>query len=123
MFDESIPSLLEPPTTGVTTRTVTEDPPPLTVSFRFPVAPALVAPDTADIEMAEPQVPGRLHLPTQNVRFTNDNILHTDELPNFIASDTDTSYENSVYISNFPTANDSGSSQIQSFLCKFTYFL
>ena len=126
---------MEPPTTRVTTRIVTEDPPPLTVSFRFPVAlarvpvglaaapaplpppavaaaPALVAPDTADVEVAEPQVPERPHFPTEDVRFTNDDILHTDELPNFfpadsIPSDTDTTCENSVYISNFPTVYNS----------------
>ena len=40
LFDESIPSLLEPPTTVVATQNVTEDPPPVTVSLRFPIAPA-----------------------------------------------------------------------------------
>ena len=42
LFDESIPSLLEPPTTVVATQTVTEGPPPVTVSLRFPLAPAPV---------------------------------------------------------------------------------
>ena len=40
LFDESIPSLFGPPTTGVTTQNVTEDPPPVAVSIRFPIAPA-----------------------------------------------------------------------------------
>ena len=79
LFGESIPSLLEPPTTLVATQNVTEDPPPVTVSLRFPIAPApvpvglaaapapvpppavaagpaLMAPDTADVEAPEPQV-------------------------------------------------------------------
>ena len=42
LFDESIPSLLEPPITVVTTQNVTEDPPPVTVSLCFPIAPAPV---------------------------------------------------------------------------------
>ena len=42
LFDESIPSLLEPPTTVVATQNVTEDPPPVTVSIRFPSVPARV---------------------------------------------------------------------------------
>ena len=79
LFDESIPSLLEPPTTVVATQNVTEDPPPVTINLRFPIspapvpvglaaapapiplpavaaAPALVAPDTVDVEAPEPQV-------------------------------------------------------------------
>ena len=79
LFDESIPSLLEPPTTVVATQNVTEDPPPVTVSLRFPIAPApvpvglaaalapiplpavaaalvLMAPDTTDFEAPEPPV-------------------------------------------------------------------
>ena len=40
-FDESVP-LLEPPTTVVATQNVTEDPPPVTVSLRFPIASAPV---------------------------------------------------------------------------------
>ena len=90
LFDESIPSLLEPPTTVFATQNVTEDPQPVTVSLRFPIAPApvpvglaaalapipppavataptLVAPDTADIEAPEPHVVERPYLPTQNV--------------------------------------------------------
>ena len=42
VFDESIPSLLESPTTVVETRTVFENPPGVTVSFQFPVTPAPV---------------------------------------------------------------------------------
>ena len=106
LFDESIPSLLEPPTTVVATENVTEDPPPVTVNIRFPIAPApvpvamaaapapiplptvaaapaLVAPDTADVEAPEPQVLERPYLPTQDVRLsdtsadsTNDASLH-----------------------------------------------
>ena len=94
LFDESIPSLLEPPTTVVASQNVTEDPPPVTVNISFPIAPApvsvglaalpaplpapavaaapaLVAPDTADVEAPEPQVLERPHLPTQDVRFSN----------------------------------------------------
>ena len=111
LFDENIPSLLEPPTTVVATQNVTEDPPPVTVSLRFPIAPApvrvglaallaliplpavaaapaLVAPDTADVEAPEPQVLERPYLPTQDVRFsdssddssTNDAPLHARTL-------------------------------------------
>ena len=43
LFDESVAPLLKHPTTRVTTRTVTENQPPLTVSFRFPIAPAPVS--------------------------------------------------------------------------------
>ena len=94
LFDESIPSLLEPPTTVAATQNLTEDSPPVTVSLRFPIAPApvpvglsaalapipppavaaapaLVAPDTADVEAPEPQVFERPHLPTQDVRFSD----------------------------------------------------
>ena len=92
-FDESIPSLLEPPTTVVATQNVTEDPPPVTVSLRFRIAPApvpvglaaapapipppamaaapdLMSFDTADVEAPEPQVLERPYLPTQDVRFS-----------------------------------------------------
>ena len=79
LLNESIFSLLEPPTTVVATQNVTESAPPVTVSIRFPIAPApvavglaavpaplppsalpaaptlLVAPDTADVEAPEPQ--------------------------------------------------------------------
>ena len=91
LFDESIPFLLEPPTTVVATQTVTEDSPPVTVSLRFPLAlapvpvglaaspapiplpagaaaPALMAPDTPDVETTELQVLQRPYLPTQDVR-------------------------------------------------------
>ena len=85
---------LEPPTTVVATQNVTEDPPPVTVSLRFPIAPApvpvglaaapapipppavaaapaLMAPDTADVEAPKPQVLERPYLPTQDVRFSD----------------------------------------------------
>ena len=94
LFDESIPSLLEPPTTVVATQNVTEDPPPVSVSIRFPIAPApvpvglaaapapipppavaaaptLVAPDTADVEAPELQVLERPYHPTQDVRSSD----------------------------------------------------
>ena len=94
MFDESIPSLLEPPTPVVAAQNVAEDPPPITVSLRFPIAPApvpfglaaapapihlpavaaaaaLMAPDTADVEAPEPQDLERSYLPTQDVRFSD----------------------------------------------------
>ena len=105
LFDESIPSLLEPPTTVVATQNVTEYPPPVTVSLRFPIAPAhipvglaaapapipppavaavpaLMAPDTADVEAPEPQVLERPYLPTQVVRFSDssDDSLNNDAL-------------------------------------------
>ena len=111
LFDESIPSLLEPRTTVVATQNVTEDPPPVTVNIRFPIAPApvpvglaavpaplpalavaavpaLMAPDTADVEAPEPHVSERPYLPTQDVQFsdssddsfTNDASLHARTL-------------------------------------------
>ena len=106
-FDGSIPSLLEPATTVVATQNVTEDPPAVTANIRLPIAsapvpvgladvpaplpapamaavPALMAPDTADVEAPEPQVLEPPYLPTQNPRFfdnsddssTNDASLH-----------------------------------------------
>ena len=105
LFDESIPSLLEPSTTLVATRNVTEDPPPVTVSLRFPIAPApvpvglaaapapipppavaaaptLMAPDTADVEAPEPQALERPYLPTQDVRFSDSSDdSSTDDAP------------------------------------------
>ena len=99
LFDESIPSLLETPTTVVATQNKTEDPPPVTVSLRFPIAPALplpavaaapalMAPDTAEVEAPEPQVLERPYLPPQDPRFsdssddsfTNDALLHARTL-------------------------------------------
>ena len=95
LFGESIPSLLEPPSTGVATRNVTANPPPVTASIRFPMPPApvlvrlaavpaplpsaalamdpapLVAPDTADAEASEPQVLERPYLPPQDVQFSD----------------------------------------------------
>ena len=97
--------MLEPSTTGVATRTLTEDTPPVTVGIRFPIAHApipvgltavpaplsalavaaapvlLVAPDTADVA-AEPQTQERPQLPSQNVRFANDDIVRKEKLPN-----------------------------------------
>ena len=91
LFDESIPSLLELPTTVVATQIMTEDPPPVTVNFRFPIAPSpvpvglaavpaplpppalpaarapLVTPDTAYVEAPEPQLSEGPYLPTQDV--------------------------------------------------------
>ena len=111
LFDESIPFLLEPPTTVVATQNVTEDPPLVNVSLRFPiapapvpvglaaapapiplpalaVAPALMAPDTADVEAPEPQILERPYLSPQDARFsdssddffTNDASFHTRTL-------------------------------------------
>ena len=78
LFEENLPSLLELPTTVIATQNVTVDAPIATVSCRFPVAPApvpiglaaasaplhpptvvsapaaLVAHETADVEVAEP---------------------------------------------------------------------
>ena len=114
LFDERFLSLLEPPIRGVATRTVTEDPPPVTVGIRFPIAPApiplglaavsallpapavavasvpLVGSDRADVA-AEPQTQERPQILTQDVRFTNDDIFQNDELaifnPNTSTSD------------------------------------
>ena len=95
LFDESIPSLLEPPTTVVATQNMTENRPPVIVNIRFPIAPApvpvglaavpapfpspplaaapapLVAPDTADVETPEPQVLEPPYLLTHDVRFSD----------------------------------------------------
>ena len=102
LYDGNIPSLLEPPTTGVKTRIVTEDLPPVTLSFLFPIAPApiavgpaaapvpldppavpaapaFVAPAAADVEMAEAQLPERPQLPTQDARISDKS---DDSLPN-----------------------------------------
>ena len=142
LFDKIVRSFLEYLTTGVTKRTLTEDPPPVSVSFWFPIVPVLVpfglaaapapshppavtktpsfsvAPDTGDFDAPEPKVPERPQLPTQDVGFTNDDILQTDELPTSVPSDsgvssTDTAHENSVYLSNSSTANFSESPQVQ----------
>ena len=98
-------------TTVVATQNVTEDPPPVTVNFRFPIAPApirvamaalpaplparavatapaLMAPDTADVEAPEPQVLERPYFPTRDAHFsdssddssTNDASLHARTL-------------------------------------------
>ena len=110
LFDESIPSLLEPRAIRVTTQNETEDSPPVSVSFSpiapapVPVglvaapapiplpavatAPALAAPDTADAEAPEPQVLERLYLTNQDFRlfdssddfFTHVALLHTRTL-------------------------------------------
>ena len=105
-LDESI-LFLEPPTTGVATRTVTEEPPPVTSSIPFPIAPApvpvglavepvpltpsavalatapLLTRDTAIVEVTEPPAAEPPQVPMQSARFTNDDILQTDELPKF----------------------------------------
>ena len=84
---------------------MTEDPPPVTVSLRFPIVPAhvpvglaaapapihppavaaapvLMAPDTAGVEAPEPQVLERPYLPTQDVTFSDssDDFLTNDAL-------------------------------------------
>ena len=89
--------MLELPTAEVTTQNVTKDPPPVTVSIRFPIAPApvsvalaavpvicplLVAPDTADVA-AQLLATERPQLPTQDVRLLN-YIFRNIEVPNFI---------------------------------------
>ena len=94
LFDENIPSLLEPPTTVVATQNVTEGPLRVTFSIRFPVAPApvpvglaavpapfrapavaaapaLMAPDAAGVEAPGPQVLERPYLPPQDNHFSN----------------------------------------------------
>ena len=131
LFDVNIPSLLEPFNTGVTTRTLTVDPSPVTVCFHFPIAPVPVpvgmvaAPaDSGPVHlvahnMAEPQAPERPHISTENVGLTIKDIFHKDELPIFIPSDksnssTDTTSEKSVYPSKFPNAKISKSPQVRS---------
>ena len=122
-FDESFPSLLEPPIRGVATRTVTEDPPPVTVGIHFPIAPApipiglaavsallpapavaaasvpLVASDRADVA-AEPQTQKRPQILSQDVRFTNDDIFQNDELAIFNPN-TSTSDNSGFSLKNF----------------------
>ena len=73
VFDESIPSLLGPPTTVVATRNMIENPPPVAVSFWFPVAPAPVpvglAPGPAPVHLpalAAPPAPVVLPEPVEN---------------------------------------------------------
>ena len=105
LFDESLPPLLEPPTTVVATQNVTEDRPPVKVSLRFPLAPAAVpiglaaalapiplpavaaapasvAPNTADVEAPEPQVLERPCLSPQDAQFSDssDDSLTNDAL-------------------------------------------
>ena len=88
-------------TIEVTTPTVTEDEPSVIVSFPLRIGPApvsvgladasvplslpavavapdLLTSDTADVEVAEPQVRERPGLPTQDARFTKDDILQTE---------------------------------------------
>ena len=102
LFDDSIAPVLEPPTTEVTKLSVTEDPPPVTVSFRSPntpvpvavklaaaptplplffavAAPALVDLDTADVEVADSHALGQPHFPTQHVHLFEN---FDDSLPN-----------------------------------------
>ena len=78
----------------VATQNVTEDPPPVTVKIRFPIAsapvpvrlaavpaplpapavaafPALMAPDKADVEAPEPHLLERPYLPTQDAHFSD----------------------------------------------------
>ena len=94
LFDESIPSLLEPPTTVVATQNMTEGSSPVTVDIRFPIAlafvpiglaavpaplpapavaaaPDLMAPDTADVETPELQVLERPYLPSEDAHFSD----------------------------------------------------
>ena len=47
----------------------------------------LMASDPADIEVAEPPVSERSHLPTQDAPFSKYDILQTDKLPYFIPTD------------------------------------
>ena len=70
-------------------------------------------------EVTQPQAPERPQFPTQDVRFTNNDILQSDELPIFFPKDSSdssaaTRCENSVNISNFSTADNSGIPQAQS---------
>ena len=106
LFDESIPSLLELPTTVVATQNMTEDRPPVTVTFHYSITPAHVpfglegalaplhppavaaaptfeAPDTADVGVSVPQVPERSQLLTQDFRTSDssDNLLPQDSSP------------------------------------------
>ena len=98
LFDENIPSLLEPLTTVVATQNVTEDPPLATVKILPPISPApvtvglaavlapfpptalpaapapLVAPDTADVEAPEPQALERPYISTQGVQFFDNSV-------------------------------------------------
>ena len=93
LFDESTLFLLEPPTTVFATQNVTEDPPPVTVSFCLPITPApipvrlaavavasvLVDFDAADVELAQLQVLERPQIPTQDARISDSS---SNSLPN-----------------------------------------
>ena len=50
-----------------------------------------MAPDRENVEVVELQVMKRPQLPSQDVSFTTDDVVHTDELPNFIPGDTNES--------------------------------
>ena len=82
--------------------------------------------DTTDVEDAETEAPaGQPQLPTQDVCFTNDDILQTDELPNFNPvgssnSFVDSTCENAVCLSHYPTANNSNSPQAKFFSANFS---
>ena len=107
--------MLEPPTAGVAKGTVTEDPPPVTVSFRYPITPApvtvgmaaaphplrplavagasaaLVAPEKADVDAAEPQALERPQLSTHDVRISassDDALLNDNYQKTRIVSET-----------------------------------
>ena len=142
LFVKSILCFPAPITRVLLTRSVTEETSPISSSFRFPVAPepvpvtlaaapaptpptavavapAQVAADTADVEEAEPQVPERPHTSTQDACYTNDEVLRSVELPIFFQKDSidssaDTERKNLVYMSNFFTAKNSESPQVQS---------
>ena len=89
-FDESLSSLLEPRPTGVAARNVAEDPPPVTGSVRFAIAPVPVSVQLVvhrfwwhlprQILMRQNHIhESNLNfLPTQGVRFSHssDNFLH-----------------------------------------------
>ena len=91
----------------VATQNVAKYAPPVTVSFRFPIAPApvpvplrlpavaaataLKAPDAADVVVTEPQVPERPQLPTEAVRISDssdDSLFNDCSQGYFILSET-----------------------------------
>ena len=57
LFDESILFLLDTSTTGFAARKVTDDPPPFTLSIRFPIAPARVPVGLAAVPTPLPATP------------------------------------------------------------------
>ena len=105
-FDESVPYLLEPPTTVVATQLVTENPKAVTVSFCSPITPApllvvliaatdflhqltvaaapvdFILSDRANFGAIQPSILEQPQFPTQDVRISDNS---EESLPNGIS--------------------------------------